>query len=279
MDHKVEIVRSLTQGGGPSATATYAAQRLGSTTAFIGVVGDDENGRNILREFREGGVHVDGIVEREAASSPTAFCWTEQREGRRSIAWSRGTVAPLHPEEVDLDMVRSSRALHLDGHQADAAIHAAKAAKAEGVTVCLDAGTMLDGMDVLLGHTDIVIASEWFARTFTGHADLEDALRHLRAMGAQWAVATCGKHGSIGYDGSHFFRVPAFAVQVVDTTGAGDVFHGAFLHCHLQGGDLTESLRFASAAAALKCEQLGGRTGIPTRERLEAFLHTQPTEQ
>lgn len=279
IDHKVEIIRSLTQGGGPSATATYAAARLGSKTAFIGAVGDDENGRCILRDFREGGVDVSGIIERKGSSSPVAYCWTEQKQGKRSIAWSRGSIQPLRPEEVNLEIVRSSRVLHLDGHQTEAAIYAAKAARAAGVTVCLDAGTILHGIDVLLGHTDIVIASEWFARTYTRQADLESALQRLIKMGPHLAVVTCGERGSVGYDGRNFCKVPAQAVRVVDTTGAGDVFHGAFLHRHLSGGDLIESMRFAAGAAALKCEQLGGRTGIPTLGQLEEFLQQHATKE
>lgn len=272
IDHKVEIVRSLTQGGGPSATATYAAARLGSRTAFIGAVGDDENGRSILRDFREGGVDVGGILERKGASSPVAYCWTEQKEGKRSIAWSRGSVQPLRAEEINMELVRSSRVLHLDGHQTAAALHAAKAARAAGVTVCLDAGTILDGIDALLTDTDIVIASEWFARTYTRQADLEAALRRLHKMGPRWAVVTSGEQGSLGFDGERFVRVAALPARVVDTTGAGDVYHGAFLHRYIKGGGLEESMRFAAGAAALKCEQLGGRTGIPTLGRLEEFL-------
>lgn len=274
---KVEIEQTLMQGGGPAATAIYAAQKLGSSAAFLGVVGDDENGDNILREFRERGVDTGGMIRRLNATSPMAICWTESQKGHRSIAWSKGTGAPLKPEEVCLDKVLSSRVLHLDGHQTEAALYAAKAARSAGVTTCLDAGTLLEGMDALLGFTDIVIASEDFARAFTRQTSLEFALRHLLMEGPRWAVITCGEQGSLGYDGTRFYKVPAFTVRVVDTTGAGDVFHGAFLHAYLQGGDFGENLKFASAAAALKCEQLGGRTGIPSPKRLTAFLHEQST--
>ena len=275
LDQKVEIVRSLNQGGGPSATATFAAQRLGAKTAYIGAVGDDEAGQNILREFAEAGVDVSGMIERIGATSGVSYCWADQKQGKRSIAWARGTAKPLRADEVNLELVRSCKVLHLDGHQTEAAIYAASEARAAGVSVCLDAGTMVPGIESILENTDIVIASEWFAGKYTGEATLEDQLVKLKGPRTRWVVATCGDNGSMGYDGHDFVTVPAFNVNVVDTTGAGDVFHGAFLHSYLRGGDLTESMRFASGAAALKCEQMGGRTGIPTFEQLKTFLKQQ----
>lgn len=273
LDQKVEIVRSLNQGGGPSATATFAAQRLGAKTAYIGAIGDDEAGQNILREFAEAGVDVSGMIERKAATSGVSYCWADQKkQGKRSIAWARGTAKPLRADEVNLELVRSCKVLHLDGHQTEAAIYAASEARAAGVTVCLDAGTMVPGIESILGHTDIVIASEWFAGKYTGEATLEDQLVKLKGPGVRWVVATCGDKGSMGFDGRDFVPAPAFHVNVVDTTGAGDVYHGAFLRGYLKGFGLRDCMRFASGAAALKCGELGGRTAIPTLEELENFL-------
>jgi sugar/nucleoside kinase (ribokinase family) len=274
VDGKVQILRRQNQGGGPAATAVFAAQRLGAKTAFIGVTGDDEGGRGILAEFHACGVDTSAMKIRTRAESSVSFCWAEQATGHRSIAWAHGTALPLRPEEVDLAVVRASRALHLDGHQTFAALHAATAARDAGVVVCLDAGTVLPGIDELLGRCDIVIASERFAHEFTGCREVGDALKALHQRGPRLTVITEGARGSIGHDGRTFVRTPAFPVRVVDSTGAGDVYHGAFLCRHLEGGTLAESMRFASAAAALKCEDLGGRAGIPTRGRLDEFLST-----
>jgi sugar/nucleoside kinase (ribokinase family) len=271
-DGKVEIVSRASQGGGPAATATYAAQRLGARTAFIGTTGDDQCGRDIFHEFRECGVDASGLVSRNGALAAVAFCWAELETGQRSIAWSRGTAAPLRAEEVAFDIVRSSRALHLDGHQTAAALAAIDAAKAEGAIVCLDAGTLLPDIDALLRQCDIVIASESFARVFTGESEPQAALRQIHKSGPRWVIVTQGERGSLGYDGNQVVRVPAFPVRVVDSTGAGDVYHGAFLYRHLAGGDMAESMRFASAAAAMKCTALGGRAGIPTPTALEQFI-------
>lgn len=275
VDGKVEILRRINQGGGPAATATYAAQRLGARTAFVGVVGDDEAGRAILRELAGGGVSVSGMAIRTGRESAVTYCWAEQETGGRSIAWTRGDAEPLRPDEVDPARIRASRALHLDGLQTAAAARAVELARAAGVIVCLDAGIVVPGIDGLIARCDLVIASEFFAQRFCGCAP-EEALSNLRQRGPQVAVVTLGARGSVGVADGAVVRMPAFAVPVVDSTGAGDVYHGAFLLRYLEGAPLAECMRFASAAAALKCGALGGRTGIPTRQRLEEFLRDRP---
>ncbi|PAW79209.1 MAG: hypothetical protein B9S32_04445 [Verrucomicrobia bacterium Tous-C9LFEB] len=273
MDGKVEILSRLEQGGGPSATATFAAQRLGARTAFIGAVGNDDVGRKILNDFSAEGVDVSAMVTRTDEESGVSYCWAEQKKGKRSIAWIRGTAAPLRPLEINEALLRSSRVLHLDGHQTEAAIHAAAVAKAAGVTVCLDAGTIVPGIELILKNVDIVIASESFAERYTQENTIEKQLFALRKNGARWAVITCGERGSMGYDGQEWIKVPAVRIsQVVDTTGAGDVYHGAFLRRYLDGVTMGDCMRFASGAAALKCGALGGRTAIPTLARLNEFL-------
>lgn len=269
---KVEIVRRLEQGGGPSATAIFAAQRLGARTAFVGVVGDDEAGRKIRNDLEAEGVDVSAMVTRVGEESGMSYCWAEQTRAARSIAWTHGTAKPLGPGEINEDLVRSSRILHLDGHQTEAAIPAARLAKAAGITVCLDAGTLVPGIESVLKHADIVIASEYFAERYTQENTVEKQLSALKKEGARWVVITCGERGSMGYDGTQWVKAPAFRVRVIDTTGAGDVYHGAFLRRYLDGASLGECMHFASGAAALKCGALGGRTAIPSLERLETFL-------
>ncbi|WP_052362347.1 carbohydrate kinase family protein [Geminisphaera colitermitum] len=280
IDGKIQITDSLEQGGGPSATAIVAAQRLGARTAFVGTVGDDDSGRKILREFQAEGVDVAAVVTRQNAKSAVSYCWAARESGQRSIAWMHSTAKPLSVTEVDEVLICSARVLHLDGHQTGAAIHAARVARAAGVTVCLDAGTLVPEIDSILENVDIVIASETFAEKYTGEASEEKQLRALMRHGARWAVVTSGSKGSVGFDGKNWVRMPAFRVEAIDTTGAGDVYHGAFLRRYLDGVSLGECMRFASGAAALKCGALGGRTGIPTLAVLEAFLkNAQPQLQ
>jgi sugar/nucleoside kinase (ribokinase family) len=272
VDDKVEALMTLTQGGGPSATATFAAARLGARTAFIGATGNDERGRSIVAGLRDDGVNTDAIAIRSGADSPAAFCWTEKTTGHRSIVWTRGGVKPLTPEEIDPRMIKSTKLLHLDGHQTAAAAHAANIARMNGVTVSIDAGTIVPDIEKILALSDIVIASEKFAEKFTGATKPEIAVKKLFAGNCRFAAVTMGAKGSIGFDGKMIYEQSSFKVKVLDTTGAGDVFHGAFAYRHLNGGDWPACLRFAAAVAALKCTKFGGRTGIPTLAETERFL-------
>jgi len=276
IDDKVEIIESLVQGGGPAATAIFAAQRLGAQTAFLGAVGDDERGRNIISELDSEGVDCSGVACQKGARSPAAFCWVVQASGKRSIAWTKGTTSALPPSSINPDLIASAKILHLDGHHTQAAIFASRLARDCGTRVVLDAGTMLPDIEQVLANTDVVIASENFARTYTGESDIHSALNKLATeSSAEWIAITMGCEGSIAFDGKKTAVCPSFNVNVVDTTGAGDVFHGAFIYKSLESGDMMEIMRFASAVSAMKCGELGGRTGIPNLKAVNEFIKAQ----
>ena len=272
VDDKVQAVQTLEQGGGPAATGVCAAARLGAKVSFIGAVGDDQRGQMILQGLAREGIDTSGIKIRLASESPVAYCWIEESTGKRSIAWSHGSARPLLPEEIRLVSVCEAGLLHLDGHQPQAAIYAAKAARKSDTTVMLDAGTVTDGIDEILDLSDIIIASEKFAERYTGIDNPEESLKKLFGKNAKFVAVTLGNQGCIGYDGKNFYHQSIFDVEVVDTTGAGDVFHGAFGYKYVNGGNWQECLRFASAVSALKCTRFGGRTGIPTLSETEQFL-------
>lgn len=272
LDDKVEIKQILIQPGGPAATATYAAAKLGCRTAFLGAIGRDDQGKAILDAMAACGTSAAGMAVRETGQTPTAYCWVDEASGKRSIAWTRGSIRPLDPSELDEKLIRRARLLHLDGHQTAAALAAVEIAQAAGVTVALDAGTLVPGIETLVARSHIVIASEKFAERFTGGSDPEVSVKTLFGQGRKFSAVTLGSRGSIGFDGKTVYRQPAFAVNVVDTTGAGDVFHGAFGAAVLRGMDWAGCLRFAAAVAALKCTKLGGRTGVPTLAEAETFL-------
>jgi ribokinase len=151
-------------------------------------------------------------------------------------------------------------------------VYAAKLAKKHGVKVLLDAGTFHPCMKKLIGLSDIVIASQGFAGKLACGAEGKSALMKIYGYGPEWAVVTMGARGAVGYDGKRFFSQPAFNVKVTDTTGAGDVYHGAFAYRYLFCRELAEIMRFSSAVAALKCRRLGGRNGIPTVKEVERFM-------
>lgn len=275
VDDKVEMFQNLVQGGGPSVTAITAAARLGADTAFAGVVGDDERGRQIIDGLSAEGIDISALKVRQGAESPVAFCWIEKQSGKRSIAWGKGTAAALTPDEIDEDQIRNSMILHLDGHQTEAAITAAKIARKHGVIVSIDAGTVVPRIEKLMELSDIIIASEKFAAHFTGEAGMDAAVRKLFAANCRFSAVTTGNRGSLGFDGRNLIKCPAFKVDVVDTTGAGDVFHGAFVFEYSRGKTWAGCMRFASAVSALKCTKFGGRTGIPDLQTTENFLRKQ----
>jgi ribokinase len=274
-DDKVELVESLIQGGGPCATAIVAAARLGAKTTFFGAVGDDERGAQIIRGLDSEGVDIRCIKIRRGAESPAGFCWIEQKSGKRSIAWTRGTARPLSPREIDRNAIGKSGVLHMDGHQGQAAIAAAQTARKQGVTVSIDAGTFVPEIETLLELSDIVIASEKFASRYTGEADMAAAVKKLFKGNRRFSAVTMGRAGSVGFDGKTLFKCPAFKVDVVDTTGAGDVYHGAFIFEYARGSAWAECMRFAAAVSALKCTRFGGRTGIPNLKTAERFMRQQ----
>ena len=276
IDNKVQMMQHLVQGGGPAATSTVAAARLGRSAAFIGVVGDDEPGKWILRDFEAEKVSTEGMVIRKGHTSAIAYCWIDAPTGKRSVAWTRGTLPELQGEEVNLELVRGAKLLHLDGHNPKAALAAAREARKCNIPVLLDAGTLRDGIRELLPYVTILIASELFARQYSGEDDLSKAIFKLAGIGAEVTGVTMGKEGSMVLDKGKILHCPAFRIEPVDTTGAGDVYHTGFGVRYLETKDLMECMRFASAVSAIKCLQLGGRAGIPDRRQVDEFLKQRP---
>lgn len=275
LDLKIEAKSHLTQGGGPSATAAVAASRLGMSAAFIGSIGDDPSGLIIQQEFRKDSVDISGLAVRRNCTSTTAFCWVDSA-GRRSIVWYRGSGPELSADEVPESPVANAAVLHLDGHQLAAADHAVQIARRAGVLTAIDAGTLRPGVYELCRSCDIVIVSEKFAAALSGRNDPEAALRKLAELDAAVVGITLGPRGSICFDrtSGKILRCPAFpADPVVDTTGAGDVYHAAFELFYHETRNTSASMRFAAAAAGLKCRKPGGRTGIPSRSEVEAVMN------
>ena len=273
MDDKVKIITRAEQGGGPCATAIYAAAKLGSNCAFMSAAGNDATGDQIVGSLQA--LHVDtSCIARREAASPIAYCWVDEDSGKRSIAWTPGACAPLDPQtEVNFDIVKHAKILHLDGHQTQAALAAAKVANDNGVLVSIDAGTIVPHIDELLALCDIIIMSEKFALNYAHCTDPVNASHKLFTPGkTRFCGVTMGIRGSYGYDGTTDYFQPSFTVNVVDTTGAGDVYHGSFCNAIDNGLGWQDAMRQATMTSALKCTALGGRTGIPDRKTLEQAL-------
>jgi sugar/nucleoside kinase (ribokinase family) len=263
------------QGGGAAAQAMVAAARLGMKAAFAGMVGDDDEGLYLKKDFEREGVNIDGLYIEKKAVTSKAFVMVERRGGRRTIFVHPGSMSALLFNDDLKKLILRSRMIHLDGTVHDLACNAAVFARQQGIPVSLDGCEIRAGPMAarsLVSTVDILIANEDYARQITGLEDPEEAFRGLKETGPHLIIATQGKNGSWLLDGGEIRKFPAYNVPVVDTTGAGDVFHGAFLAAYLRDMPVPEAIRYASACAAINCASLGGRRGIPTREVLERFI-------
>jgi sulfofructose kinase len=258
------------QGGGPAATATAAAAKLGVPARFVGKVADDDFGRTILKGLEEVGADVRCVVRTPGGTSPVSFVAIDKTDGSRTVFHSPGNLSPLAVEELDWSFLENTGVLLIDGRQHTAQLEAARRAKARGIRILLDADSPRPGMDALLRLSDVVIASESFAEKLGTR--LEDRLARLAADGANVVIVTLGDQGAWGMQDGHVFHQPAHRVTVVDTTGCGDVFHGAYAAGMLRDLSPQRCTAFASAAAALKCRALGGRSGLPTLAEVHELL-------
>jgi sugar/nucleoside kinase (ribokinase family) len=261
------------QPGGQVATALVALQRWGCRTRYVGTFGDGPLGELSRRSLSEEGVDVAHAPRRRGVANQTAVILVDRISGERTILMHRPAALTLRPDELDRELVTAARVLHLDGYDADAAFAAATWARAAGVPVVVDVDTGVAAVERLLAITDAVILSREFACALTGTAEAEAALAALVATTRAPLVAvTLGAGGVVARTAAGVFRAPGYAVQAVDTTGAGDVFRAGFIYGLLRGWPLERTLSFASATAALKCTKLGGRPGIPTVAAAEALM-------
>jgi ribokinase len=266
------VVALAHSGGGPVATAMATLARLGSKVGFIGAVGDDIAGHEIRASFEDEGVDLSHMRALTGERSRSTVVLVHASTGRRSFLAYPGTVGSLSPQETDRSYVTSARFLHLDGDHMPAALEAATWMRGSGGTTVLDAGFLIPGQERLLPLVDVVIASGSFPSLYTGEPDLATASAQLLQLGPKLVVATLSAEGCVCFTEKGGVRVPGFAVEVVDTTGAGDAFHGAFIYGLLQGWETKRTATFANAVAAIKCTALGGRRALPRRDQVEAFI-------
>ena len=273
-DDEIKMSTTSQQGGGEVATALVTLAKLGSSVAFIGKVGDDLIGEFIKQDFNNHNIDISNLVVQNSASSPVSMILISQLTGDRAILACQHSMSDLLPSDIDTDIIERSRYLHLDGYWRQSAIAAAKFARDSGVKVVLDADVLAYDSQVskLIELTDIVIASKNFSRLFSNTDDVQKSLEVISSFGPSIVGITLGSEGSFFCNEAGTFHTPAFQVEVVDTTGAGDVFHGAFIRGLLEDWELCKVVEFASAVAAIKCTKLGGREGIPNFDEALEFL-------
>ena len=267
------------QGGGAVATALVAMARLGMRTEVIANLGTDATGDAIAAEFATEGVGMRGITRIAGGRSSVSYVMVNPEKGTRTKFPYRDDLPPIVFDEEKRSLIRGATALHLDGTHYENALNPARIAKEAGVPVSLDGCSMQQDNAknlALAAMADILIMNARYPLRVSGQPGIEEALRAMAALGgAKVVITTHGGEGCWVLINGCLRRFPAFPVKTVDTTGAGDVFHGAFLTAWLEGRGIEESIRFASAVSALKCTRYGGRAGIPGREAVEVFLAAQ----
>jgi sugar/nucleoside kinase (ribokinase family) len=263
--------------GGQTATALAACARLGWRTRYIGSFGDDEAGRFsrdcLLRE----GVDLSAACTMTGARNRVAMVLVDSRSGERRVLWYQDPALELVPDDGLGVAATSGRLLLVDCDDIPAATAAAGAARKVGIPTIIDVEDVRPGTDPLLREIDAIVAAEEFPSALTGHADLGRALQAIeREYGAPVVCVTLGADGSLARCGGREIRTPAFAIDCVDTTGAGDVFRGAFASGCLRWpeGDIESVLAYANAAAAINCQGLGARGALPDAEAVDRLIET-----
>src|SRR5712692_6164815 len=270
---KVEFRSAKVLPGGQIATAMIACQQWGLRTRYVGKVGDDHAAELHRAEFARAGVEAH-LIAAPGCPSQQAFILVDD-SGERTVLWKRDDRLTLRPEELEREWIVDARALHVDGHDTAAATVAARWARAAGVPVVADVDNLYPGVEALFENLDYLIVSRDIPSRIIGEHDLRKSLPAIQSRyGCRLSAATLGHDGVLAWDGTEFHYVSAYRVEVVDTTGAGDIFHAGFIYGLLQGWPLQQQLDFACAAAALNCTAVGARGGIESVETIEKLMAT-----
>jgi len=259
--------------GGQVASALAACARLGLRTKYIGAVGDDQHGRIQLESLAAAGVDCADVKVRQDCATQSAYIIVDASTGERTVLWRRDDGLRIAPSEIADGMIACGRLLHIDGHDTGTVARAAGVARAHGIPVTVDVDTIYQGFERVLPLVDYLVASSEFPSAWTGRPDPFQALETLQnEYGMKVAAMTLGAHGSLARRDGRFFYAPAYAVNAVDTTGAGDVFHGAFCYAVLEDMPMRDALDFSNAMAALNCTAPGARGGIRGMDEIRAFM-------
>ena len=276
-DTKTPVFHHEKQAGGLTGTALVAAARLGARCAYAGMLGRDELSQFVAETFRREGIDLTHVAWREDAQPVHSFIVVDVTAHTRNIFFLKGGNTGAAPDAPAPEVVRSTRVLFADHHGLPGMVRAARIASQAGIPIVADFERVGgEGFEELLQRTTHLIVSREFAKHFAPGQSLPEALTLLRQHPNQTVVVTCGAEGCwyLGEEVAEPAHHPAYRVQVLDTTGCGDVFHGAYAAALAKGLPLTERIRVASATAALKAKHYGGQAGIPSWEQVTAFLRS-----
>ncbi len=271
------------QGGGKVSTGICACARLlesgaaAPRCAWAGALGDDAYGKFLYKDFRDHGLDLSGVKIRAGQTTSLDVVVSEKNYSTRSLLFRAGTAEMLAPDEVDWELLKQAKYFFISGF-GPVVEEGLRIARENGVKIFIDADGDSPELRQHVKDIDIFIGSEFVFDAFfpgakwKGLDDLQEELEKVRTQGPEIVVFTFGELGCVGLSEEGYFRVPAFKVDVVDTVGAGDVFHGAFLAGLIEGKSVKDCAVMASATSAIKCTRIGGRSGIPNRQVLAHFL-------
>ncbi len=272
---KVELSGYTQAAGGEIATTMVGLTRLGLRTAYVGRFGDDFSGEIGRSSLVDEGVDISYAETVPDTRTQIAFIIIDEQNGERTVIWEREANLAYSQADAPIDIAKRGKVLHFTPHDTAACLEMAKSARSAGAVVSADIDNLFDGIEGLLPHIDILVASAEFPERLTGIPDKRDALIAIHEKyGCAVTGLTLGEQGSLLYCGGEFIETDGFEVPggCKDTTGAGDSFRVGLLYGLLTGQSVEDSARAANAVAALKCRAVGARTSLPDAVELDSFL-------
>ena len=268
---KMKIQRQEILCGGQMATAMSACAGFGLRAKYVGVTGTDDNGRRVRRELERRGIDLADLIIRDAQNQ-FAVILVDETNGDRIVLWDRDDKLMMRERDIPAEAIAHARIVHVDDVDQPTAIVAARLAQDHGVPVTSDIDRLTDRTADLIAAVTIPIFAEHVPTRLTGINDQADALAALVQPRHRLLCVTLGDRGAMAVDGDGLHVAPAFEVDAVDTTGAGDVFRAAFIYALLRDWSTDDILRYANAAAAVSCTRLGALGGIPSLQEVEALV-------
>jgi sulfofructose kinase len=268
----VNMKKFKEQCGGPASTALIAAAKMGAYTSYVGIVGGDNNGNLIKQSFMDFNVDVSELTLEKGKASTIIFVVVHEKSGERTFYGCNSNVSRIDFNADKESLIASAKYLHLDATNFDEAYEAADIARKHQVKISLDGCVVNKRTNELIKLTDVLITNETYPEEVTGFNDPRKALLTLKRMGPEIVVSTMGVRGCLVVEGDDIVHYDAYNVEAVDTTGAGDVFHGAFLYGLIQGWNIKDLISFASATSAINCLTVGGRKGLPDINEVLNFI-------
>lgn len=270
-----ERIQNLSwQGGGKVASGMVAAARLGLCCGIMGNVGDDKYGTFCLRDFQDHGIDTEQMCVRKNRTTNFDIVISDEGSMGRSFVFYPGNAECMTEEELNIEYISNSSYFYM-ANLDSVTKKAAQMAKQKGSKIFMDADSYTDELLDAISWIDIFIGSEFvYEKMLEAGKSVKENCEYLYNKGPEIVIFTFGEKGCAGISKEGFFEIPAFDVDVKDTVGAGDVFHGAFLAAIVKGLSPKDAARFASGVAAIKCTRIGGRAGIPNWEVTDNFLET-----